>query len=722
MPGLPGFTDNSLRTREDVIRATEALVRPLAQYLSPGCGRVKIPHETGTHFDEAAAQLEGFSRPFWAIGALLMGGSHNWELLQPWLNGFETGTDPHHVDYWGPIIYQEPCDQRMVEAEMISFALLASPRSTLWERLSPKAQRNLTDWLLGIHGKFIHPSNWLWFRVFVNLALLKVCGVDSQVIRDSMDSDLEELDKFYMTDGWSSDGLWRSPEIDDKEYQIFLESGRANAIPNGRQACYYSGSFAIQFSQLLYVRFASDLDPQRAETYRQRAREFGRGFSTFFDAAGAPIPFGRSLTYRFACSGFFAALALARVPDMPEPLASPGAIKGYLLRNLRWWAKHSAHIFYPDGILNFGWTYPQMYLTENYNSPQSVYWALKSLVVVGLTEDEAFWKEAEIGPPELKTESAVRPLPGPRQLLCNHPGGNHHFMLSTAQFVAVPFKAIVAKYSKFAYSSSFGFSVPTGSTDLAQLAPDNTLALSRDGTETWAVKHRCAEPDFTTAMVHGTAVEEIPIASVQWYPWVDRYVSVHTTILPPTTRWPDWHVRIHRITAKGAIHRLFTSEGGFAIHGRRRDDTRPIPLLQQEELTDSLGVGEAEGILGTGTSLLLLSEQGASGIATELLDPAVGRTAMTTLKPEPNTNVMRPRTLIPLVDQEISRIRSGGEVLLVTKVFAVSAEANGGWKRTGKSLRERWLDQPSIRLDDEVTHGDHISIPPLKGPSTRTEG
>jgi hypothetical protein len=174
----------------------------------------------------------------------------------------------------------------MVEAEMISFALLASPRSALWDRLSPRGRGNLTKWLCGMHGKFIHPSNWLWFRVFTNLALLKVCGMDTTEIRASMQSDLEELDKFYLSDGWSSDGLWRSQEHDEKEYDTFLKTGRANTVPQGRQACYYSGSFAIQFSQLLYVRFARDLDPERAEMYCQRARNFGRGFASYFDTAG----------------------------------------------------------------------------------------------------------------------------------------------------------------------------------------------------------------------------------------------------------------------------------------------------------------------------------------------------------------------------------------------------------------------------------------------------
>jgi hypothetical protein len=73
---------------------------------------------------------------------------------------------------------------------------------------------------------------------------------------------------------------------------------------------------------------------------------------------GAAIPFGRSLTYRFACAGFFAALAVAELPDTPAPLSSIGAVKGFLLRHLRWWAHHSDDIFYSDGTMNIGYMYP----------------------------------------------------------------------------------------------------------------------------------------------------------------------------------------------------------------------------------------------------------------------------------------------------------------------------------------------------------------------------
>jgi hypothetical protein len=76
------------------------------------------------------------------------------------------------------------------------------------------------------------------------------------------------------------------------------------------------------------------------------------------NSTGSAIPFGRSLTYRFACGGYFAALAFADITNLPEPLASPGRVKGFLLRHLRWWARNSDDIFNVDGTLTIGWLYP----------------------------------------------------------------------------------------------------------------------------------------------------------------------------------------------------------------------------------------------------------------------------------------------------------------------------------------------------------------------------
>jgi hypothetical protein len=69
-------------------------------------------------------------------------------------------------------------------------------------------------------------------------------------------------------------------------------------------------------------------------------------------AKGAAIPFGRSMTYRFAFAAFWSAAAIANV-TLPSPLDRPGHVKGMLLRHLRWWSR-KVDIFNVDGTLNIG--------------------------------------------------------------------------------------------------------------------------------------------------------------------------------------------------------------------------------------------------------------------------------------------------------------------------------------------------------------------------------
>ncbi|KAM0425901.1 hypothetical protein ACHAPT_008839 [Fusarium lateritium] len=701
MPPLPGFSDNPFKTRTDSIRATIALLKPLINYFSPEKARIRIPISTGTHFDESAAQLEGFARPLWAVGALLYGydsiedqelASQVDKLVQPWLKGFVSGTDPDHPEYWGAV---HDMDQRMVEAEILAFALLAAP-GKIYEPLSDRQKGNITAWLKSMNGKEMPPTNWRWFRVFSNLALTKVCGVLYENVKDKMNADLEILDTFYLYDGWSADGPWQTPEQAEREYQQTLTTGRRDAIGVGRQVDYYSGSFAIQFSQLLYSKFANDIDGSRCDLYRQRARDFGAGIWRYFNSQGSSIPFGRSLTYRFACGGYFAALAFAKVPDMPAPLDSPGAIRGFLLRHLRWWAQNSDDIFNADGTLSIGWLYPNMYMAEDYNSPQSVYWALKTLIAVGLDDNDDFWASEELAYPAVEPEAQV--ISAPQQIICNHPQGNHHFMLTPGQFVAWPMKANKAKYCKFAYSSAFGFSVPTGPL-IQQIAPDNQLALSRDGAEAWAVKWKCEEVQFDTAVVKTKDSNElkVPIASVGWYPWGDRGVHVDTILIPPNDRWPDWHVRIHRIRALKGTESLHTVEGGFAIYGRKTADGTN---LSASEVSDEAVPGQFEGVVTTGNSALIASKDGISGIAIEtLIESQKAEVSSSALKPDANTNLVRQRTLIPTASVSLpEHLSEGTELILMASVFAISSTPNANWESRGTSLKQRWLDRPQVDL------------------------
>lgn len=293
MPPVSGFSDNPFRSRDDVIRGTVALLKPLHAHFSTNNARIRLPVATSAHFDEAAAQLEGFARPLWAVGALLAGDCDHdsaevRSVIEPWLKGFVAGTDPSHPEYWGSV---GDVDQRMVEAEIVSFALLAA-EDKLYGSLDETTKANVGKWLSGMHCKDMPYNNWRWFRVFADLARIKVCGVSSSekaALMEEIGADLDLLESFYISDGWAGDGRWLTADGAAEELEAANKSGRRDAVGIGRQVDYYSGSFAIQFSQLLYTKFAADLDPERVEKYRERARQFSAKFWRYFDSEGKQL-------------------------------------------------------------------------------------------------------------------------------------------------------------------------------------------------------------------------------------------------------------------------------------------------------------------------------------------------------------------------------------------------------------------------------------------------
>jgi len=265
MAPCPGFSDNPFKTRGDFLRAGVALLKPLQAYRSPGKARIKTHTATGTHFSEHSAQLEGFARPLWLLANLFdeYPGDVSCLDLDGWITGLKNGVDPASQEYWGDV---GPYDQRMVEMESIAYTLLLSPKAFGFED-DPTARENLIAWLNQINGKPLPANNWRWFRIFVNLALTKTLGVPLAEVQDSIEDDLKLMDTFYLGDGWNSDGLW---------------------CETRKQADYYSGSFAIQFAQLLYVRLAPDYDPARTQRYIEQAKEFATGFWRYFSPEGEP--------------------------------------------------------------------------------------------------------------------------------------------------------------------------------------------------------------------------------------------------------------------------------------------------------------------------------------------------------------------------------------------------------------------------------------------------
>lgn len=451
---------------------------------------------------------------------------------------------------------------------------------------------------------------------------------------------MDHLDTFHRGDGWSNDGPAGYTQMD-----------------------YYSGSFAIQYLQLLYSKLASDTDTKRAEEYRERARKYALDFVHYMAPDGHAIPFGRSLTYRFATSGFWAALAFAEV-EPPAPL-SWGAVKGLLLRNLRWWSQHP-HIFQANGMLNIGYTYPNYYLAENYNSPGSPYWCMLAFAPLALPGNHPFWTSTEEPHPFTKTPSpipSIKALKHPKHIMVHK--GDHTFLLSSGQRCHYPLKATQAKYGHFAYSSAFGYSVPTGGYTLEQFVPESALALSGDDGETWKLRREVEDAEIIER-------EDAPVLYSAMHPWSD--VEVKSWLVPPTDDHPNWHLRIHHI---GTGRSVKTAEGGFALLGTRESDGRMLSSLSLDSPN--------EGTEAQNESALTVSTAGAVGIV-ELAAKELRKGGI--LDADANSNLIEPRTNVPTLYADLEANRS---YRFVTAVFAMPKAP--GWS---ERWSQAWQRRPSI--------------------------
>jgi len=545
-----------------------------------------------------------------------------------------SGTDPSSPEFWGNM---EDLDQRMVESCPIGFTLAIAGRD-FWDPLTEGQKKNVATWIGSMNDKEMPNTNWLWFRVFANLGLK---ANNAPYSHERIEKDMVHLDTFHRGDGWSNDG------------------------PEGyTQMDYYSGSYAIQYLQLLYAKLAGSFDPDRAEEYKRRAQSYALDFVHYQAPDGHSIPFGRSLTYRFATIAFWSAFAFADV-EPPAPLTW-GMIKGLLLRNFRWWSRQH-HIFQPNGMLNIGYTYPNYYLAENYNSPGSPYWCMLAFAALAQPAEHPFWSSTE-EPHPLTQKSilvpAVKALKHPMHIMVHKAG--HTFLLSSGQKCHYPLKATQAKYGHFAYSSAFGYSVPTGNYTLEQWVPESALALSDDGGEIWKMRREVEDAQFLEK-------DGLPVLYSTMHPW--KNVEVKTWLIPPTDDAPVWHLRVHCITTERDLQ---SAEGGFAILGTRRTDGRTLTALSDSSPDEGTSASEIDA--------LVVSHAGVSG-STELLSNADRKGGICNV--DANSNLIEPRTLLPTMYADL---KAGSTTWFVTAVFAIPASAEG-WE--GK-WRSEWERRPKV--------------------------
>ena len=428
-----------LNTRKDFEALMHKILQPLLPLYSPGGALLQLG-DTGVTYPRRTIGMEGFSRPLWALAPYWLGGGQPGPFAEVYRRGLAAGTDPDGPEYWGsPGDY----DQLFVEMAAIACAILEVP-AVVWEPLAENEKQDLARWLNTINTHELPHCNWLFFRVLVDLALDSV-GMPCDL--PQMERDLDEIDSWYVGDGWYTDG---TPSIKpQRDYYI---------------------PWALQYYGVLYSVFAAKRAPARAERFRRRALEFGRQFAFWFDENGAALPYGRSLGYRFGQCAFYSACVFAGLEPLPLPV-----MKGIIVRNLQWWMEKP--IFDRDGVLTIGYTYPQLYMSERYNAPGSPYWGMKSFVVLALPADHPFWS-AEAAP--LPRMPELYAMQSADLLFQRLPDGQVN-AYAPAEVEQNEHGQFAEKYAKFVYNTRFGFSASRSYVQLEQAAPDSMLAFVIDG-------------------------------------------------------------------------------------------------------------------------------------------------------------------------------------------------------------------------------------------------
>ena len=533
MPLHP-LAENPLVHRRDVQELVRALIAPVIPHFSPAGARVKLG-TSHAWYGEPGDLIEGFSRTLWGMVPLHAGGGA--ADLSRWREGLAAGTDPNHAEFWG---WPGDFDQRIVEMAPVALGMLLTPLE-LWESLDPENKAHVARWLEQVNSVRPVNSNWLFFRILVNLALRRH-GLKWSM--ENVKADLAGIDSFYLGDGWYSDGL------------------ESATLRDGRQGDYYI-PMGMHYYGLLFAKFAPDLDPEHSSAFLARARRFATDFIHYFAADGSAVPFGRSLTYRFAQGAFWGALAFADVDAVPWGIA-----KGLYLRHLRWWMKRP--ILSDSGLLTIGYGYPNIIPAESYNGPGSPYWALKTFLPLALPQDHPFWSADE--EPFPKRRMSVT-FPQANLILNTKSDGSEVVALSAGQKVGDWPRHAPHKYSKFAYSTRFSFSVPVGSPTPPEGGFDSVLSLSDD--RRW-YRHR--DTCFDAAVENGVAFS-------RWRPWPD--VEVATWLLAEN----NGHLRVHRISSARS---LWSLEGGFAIG---YDDRRTVQTKKEASRVEVISPCASSGLV-----------------------------------------------------------------------------------------------------------------------------
>ncbi|OEV02537.1 DUF2264 domain-containing protein [Streptomyces oceani] len=431
-------------TRAHWEAVADGLLRTAWRWATPGGALLDLPGRpsvSGVRSDG----LEGYARTFLAAAFRVAGAGgadpHGW--IERYASGLAAGTrtpDRDDAESWPRILDQHVRGQPMVESASVALGLRLT-RPWLWDRLEPDVRDRVEGWLRGALRHTPAPNNWYLFPYSVAGFLESVGRGDAETAR-ARERALELLEGWHHGQGWYSDG-------------------------DGRAFDHYNG-WALHLYPVLDEHLT---EGPAVSDHGPRLREHLDSFGLFFGSDGAPLHFGRSLTYRFAAG---TAVALGAVTGH-TPLA-PGTSRRLLSGTLRYFLDRGATT--PDGLLSLGWHGPHEASLQGYSGPGSPYWASKAFVALLAPADHPLWTATERAAPSEGPDRAIA-LTAPGLLLQStgadgivrlHNHGSDHVSPHEGESAG----AEDPHYGRQAYSTRTG---PCAPGNIA----DNHLAVHLDG-------------------------------------------------------------------------------------------------------------------------------------------------------------------------------------------------------------------------------------------------
>ncbi|MET8504424.1 DUF2264 domain-containing protein [Streptomyces sp. NPDC004787] len=418
--------------------AADRLLRAVRPHASPRGALIALPGPRPSWSGARSDGLEGYARTF-LLAALLGDPDH----LDRYAGGLAAGTEQPGGD--GPESWPLMAGTRQAVVESASVALaLRLTRTRLWDRLDDPVRERVVDWLLPALDPSPVDNNWWLFGLTV-AGFLQDAGIETTRAAATVDRSLDRIEQWWLGDGWYSDGANRAFD--------------------------HYNPWALHFYPVLHAHLAGD----RAllDRYGPRLRAQLDDHVHLFDTNGAPVPYGRSLIYRFAAAAapWLGALTghTPLTPGATRRLAS-GCVRHFLDRGAT----------DARGRLTLGWYGPYAPIVQSYSGPGSPYWASKGFLGLLAPADHPLWTAPEEPLPAERADT-VRPL-GPTGLLVQttaadglvrlHNHGSNHVGSTEWGTDDEP------GYARFAHSTRTG---PTTRPDPA----DNHFALLRpDGTAT----------------------------------------------------------------------------------------------------------------------------------------------------------------------------------------------------------------------------------------------